>query len=190
MTVKGLEILAYDPRGIQGIGLNYATSNRGGCLVTGYTIAPEILGHPHAVDPTTTKGKAQWVKDFQDFTDLVNSAVNCLFTTFALGADDYAKLLSTITGWDLTASEILWIGERGYNLERMILNKYGFDGRHDTLPVRLLTEPIPSGPKQGQISKLPEMLMEYYDLRGWHDGIPTKETQKRLKLLETPTQMH
>jgi len=98
MTVKGLEMPAYDPRAIKGIGLNYATANRGGCHVTGYTIAPEVVGIPEKIDPLTPDGKAQWVKIFQDLTCVVNSTVNCLFTTFAIGAGDYAELLSSVTG--------------------------------------------------------------------------------------------
>jgi aldehyde:ferredoxin oxidoreductase len=183
MTVKGMEMPAYDPRGVQGIGLNYATSNRGGCHVTGYTISPEVLAHPQALDPTVTKDKATWVKIFQDLTTTVNSTVNCLFTTFAIGAPDYAKLLSAVTGWNLTPEEILLIGERGYNLERTIINKYGFDGKSDTLPARLLNDPIPAGPKKGMVNKLPEMLKEYYQLRGWENGIPTQKKLDELGII-------
>ncbi len=75
ITVKGLELPAYDPRAIQGIGLNYATANRGGCHVSGYTISPEVLGLPEKLDPHTTEGKAQLGQTFQDFTSVVNSSV-------------------------------------------------------------------------------------------------------------------
>ena len=182
MSVKGLEMPAYDPRGAKGIGLEYATSNRGGCHVTGYTISPEILGIPEKIDPLTPKGKAKWVKLFQDFTSVVNSAVNCLFTTFALGAEDYAAFLSPIMGVEYTADDILKIGERIYNLERVLLNKLGFDGKDDTLPPRLLREPMPEGPAKGQIVELDEMKKEYYQLRGWVDGKPTPEKLKELEI--------
>jgi len=175
MSVKGLELPAYDPRAIKGIGLNYATANRGGCHVTGYTVSPEVLGIPEKIDPLKVEGKAKWVKIFQDFTCVVNSTVNCLFTTFALGVKDYAELLSAVTGWNLTEDEILEIGERIYNLERVIINKYGFDGKDDTLPKRLLEEPMPEGPAKGQIAELEKMKEEYYKLRGWVNGVPTKE---------------
>jgi len=180
MSVKGLEMPAYDPRGAKGIGLNYATSNRGGCHVTGYTISPEILGLPAKIDPLTIEGKAQWVKTFQDFTSVVNSTVNCLFTTFALGAGDYAKLLSAVTGWSLTEDEIMLIGERIYNLERLIMSKYGFTDKDDTLPPRLTSEPMPEGPVKGQVVELEQMKIEYYRLRGWVNGIPTPEKLKEL----------
>ena len=182
MSVKGLELPAYDPRGAKGIGLTYATANRGGCHVTGYTISPEILGVPEKIDPLTIEGKAQWVKTFQDFTCVVNSTVNCLFSTFALGAEDYAKLLSAVTGWDLSTEEIMKIGERIYNLERLIINEYGFDGKDDTLPKRLLQEPMPEGVAKGQVVELEKMKEEYYKLRGWVDGRPTPEKLKELDI--------
>ncbi|MHA1596410.1 MAG: aldehyde ferredoxin oxidoreductase family protein, partial [Candidatus Asgardarchaeia archaeon] len=180
MSVKGLEMPAYDPRGAKGIGLEYATSNRGGCHVTGYTISPEVLGVPEQIDRFTTEGKAKWVKTFQDFTCVVNSTVNCLFTTFALGVDDYAKLLSAVTGWDLTGDDLMKIGERIYNLERLIINKYGFDSKDDVLPKRLLEEKMPEGPSKGHVVELDAMLKEYYKLRGWVDGKPTPEKLKEL----------
>ncbi len=182
MSVKGLELPAYDPRGAKGIGLTYATANRGGCHVTGYTISPEILGLPEKIDPLTIEGKAQWVKAFQDFTCVVNSTVNCLFTTFALGAEDYAKLLSAVTGWDMSAEDVMRIGESIYNLERVIMNKYGFTGKDDTLPKRLLQEPMPEGPAKGHVVELDKMKEEYYKLRGWVDGVPTPEKLKELEI--------
>ncbi|MEM3162312.1 MAG: aldehyde ferredoxin oxidoreductase family protein [Candidatus Bathyarchaeia archaeon] len=182
MSVKGLEMPAYDPRAIKGIGLNYATANRGGCHVTGYTISPEVLGIPEKIDPLKPEGKAKWVKIFQDFTCVVNSTVNCLFTTFALSARDYAELLSAVTGWNLDEDDILRIGERIYNLERVVITKYGFDGKDDTLPKRLLTEPMPEGPAKDHVVELEKMKDEYYTLRGWINGIPTKEKLKELEI--------
>ncbi len=180
MSVKGLELPAYDPRGAKGIGLNYATANRGGCHVTGYTISPEILGSPEKIDPLTYEGKAMWVKAFQDLTCVVNSAVNCLFTTFALGAEDYAYLLSAVTGREMSSDEVMLIGERIYNLERVIMNLYGFDGKDDVLPKRLLEEPMPEGPAKGEVVDLERLKEEYYRLRGWENGRPTKEKLREL----------
>lgn len=182
MSVKGLEMPAYDPRGIKGIGLEYATSNRGGCHITGYTISTEIFGIPEKTDPLAYEGKAQWTKMFQDLTSAVNSTVNCVFSTFALGAKDFAELLSAVTGWDLSEAEIVKIGERIYNLERVIMNRFGFDGKDDTLPSRLLKEPLPEGPAKGQVCELDRMKEEYYKLRGWVNGIPTPEKLKELEI--------
>ncbi|MEM2960109.1 MAG: aldehyde ferredoxin oxidoreductase family protein [Candidatus Bathyarchaeia archaeon] len=182
MSVKGLEMPAYDPRAIKGIGLNYATANRGGCHVTGYTVSAEILGIPEKIDSLTPEGKARWAKLFQDFTCVVNSTVNCLFSTFALGVKDYTDLLSAVTGWSLTEDEVLRIGERIYNLERVIINKFGFDGKDDTLPKRLLEEPMPEGPAKGHVVELEKMKEEYYKLRGWVDGKPSAEKIKELEI--------
>ncbi|MGQ4893312.1 MAG: aldehyde ferredoxin oxidoreductase family protein [Candidatus Njordarchaeia archaeon] len=186
MSVKGLEMPAYDPRAIKGIGLNYATANRGGCHVTGYTISPEVLGIPEQIDRLSYEGKAKWVKIFQDFTSVVNSAVNCLFETFALGVDHYAILLRDITGWeDLNGDELMKIGERIYNLERFIMNKYGFDRKDDYLPERLYKEPLPDGPSKGEVvdrEKFEKMLDEYYQLRGWIDGKVPPEKLKELEI--------
>ena len=179
MEVKGLEMPAYDPRGAKGIGLNYATANRGGCHVTGYTIAAEILGD---VDRFTIEGKAELTKIFQDFTSLVNSSVNCLFLTFALGLDEYAEMIGPITGWDVDADELLKTGERITNLERMLINKLGFTGKDDKLPKRLTDEKMPEGPSEGQVVDLETMKKEYYELRGWHDGIPTQAKIEELGL--------
>ncbi len=185
MSVKGLEMPAYDPRAIKGIGLNYATANRGGCHVTGYTVSPEVLGIPEQIDRLSYEGKAKWTKIFQDFTSVVNSTVNCLFRTFAIGVDAFADMLSSITGWDLTSDELMKIGERIYNLERLIMNKYGFDKKDDRLPKRLYTEPLPDGPSKGEVvdaQQFERMLEEYYKLRGWVDGKPTPEKLRELGL--------
>jgi len=95
MGVKKQEIPAYDPRGVQGMGLTYATSNRGACHVRGYTIANEILGVHEKLDPLVTEGKAATVKVFHDLTALVDSAGLCLFVTLTpgFGFEDMRALL-------------------------------------------------------------------------------------------------
>jgi len=182
MTVKKQELPAYDARGIQGIGLNYATSNRGGCHVRGYMIAPEVLSSPQALDRTVIDDKHTWTKIFQDLTAVIDSSGMCLFTSFALGAPEYAELLNAATGTNYDANSVLEVGERIYNLERVFNQKAGMKSEDDTLPKRLLEEPIPGGPSKGQLSKLGEMLPKYYEARGWEKGFPTKETLDRLKI--------
>jgi len=182
MTVKKLELPAYDARGIQGIGLNYATSNRGGCHVRGYMIAPEILGSPEALDRTVADDKHVWTKIFQDLTAIIDSSGLCLFTSFALGAPEYAALLNAATGTTYNVDELLEVGERIYNLERLFNQKAGMKPEDDTLPKRLLEEPIPDGVSKGQLSKLGEMLPKYYEIRGWENAFPTQATLERLDL--------
>ncbi|MDI6825297.1 MAG: aldehyde ferredoxin oxidoreductase family protein [Bacillota bacterium] len=183
MTAKKQEYPAYEPRAVQGIGLNYATSNRGGCHVRGYTISPEVLGVPEKLDPLVPDNKAFWVKAFQDATALVDSSGVCLFVTFAIGAPEIADLLAAATGEAYTTESGLLAGERIWNLERMFNLKAGFTRADDTLAPRLLSEPMPEGPARGQVSRLEVMLPEYYRLRGWdEEGRPTEETLARLGL--------
>jgi aldehyde:ferredoxin oxidoreductase len=184
MSVKKQEIPAYDARGIQGIGVNYATANCGAAHVRGYTISPEILGLPQQIDRTATEGKAGWVKIFQDLTAVIDSMGNCLFTSFALGAQEYADLLNAATGTAWTAEQLLEIGERIYNIERMFNKAAGMKPEDDRLPKRLLEEPITNGPSKGMVSKLDVMLPQYYAARGWVNAFPTDETLKKLGLDE------
>jgi len=180
MSVKKQELPAYDPRGIQGIGIQYATSNRGGCHVRGYLISPEILGIPEQLDRFATEGKAKWTKIFQDLTAVIDSLGVCLFTSFAMGAQNYVDLYNAAAGTNHTVESILEAGERIYNVERLFNVRAGIDGTQDTLPKRLLEEPIVDGPAKDNVHKLNELLPEYYELRGWKEGAPTAETLKRL----------
>lgn len=183
MTVKKQEMPAYDARGIQGIGLTYATSNRGGCHVRGYMISPEILGLPQPLDRFATEDKALWTKIFQDLTAVIDSSGMCLFTSFALGAAEYAEMINAATGTNYTPAELLEVGERIYNIERLFNKAAGMKPEDDTLPKRLLEEPIPDGPSKGEVSKLHILLPQYYELRGWENAFPTEATLKRLELL-------
>ena len=184
MSVKKQEMPAYDARGVQGIGITYATSNRGGCHVRGYTIAPEVVGLPVQLDRTVTDDKAFWSKTFQDLTAVIDSMGLCLFTSFALDAPEYTKLLNAACGTEYTPEQVLEIGERIYNIERMFNKAAGMKPEDDRLPKRLLTEPVPAGPSKGMTSQLNITLPQYYEVRGWKDAFPTDETLKRLGLDE------
>lgn len=183
MTVKGQEFPAYDPRGIQGMGLAYATSNRGACHLRGYTVSSEILGVPEKTDPLSTEGKAPLVKAFQDATAAVDSSGLCVFTTFAWTLDDIAPQVDGACEGDWSPERMLEVGERVWNLERKFNNEAGLTSADDNLPQRLLTEGAPSGPAQGKVNELDKMLPEYYQVRGWtEDGQLTPETAQRLGL--------
>jgi aldehyde:ferredoxin oxidoreductase len=184
MSVKKQELPAYDPRGLQGHGLQYATSNRGGCHVRGYLIAPEVLGVPEKLDPHALEGKAGWAKLFQDLTASIDSLGLCLFTSFALTADDYAGLYSAIAAPGCTAEALLKTGDRIWNAERLFNLAAGVGPEQDTLPKRLLEEPVADGPSKGRVHRLPELLDEYYRERGWDaEGAPTKEKLAELDLV-------
>ena len=183
MTVKKQEMPAYDPRAVQGMGLTYATSNRGGCHVRGYMTAVEILGDPVKLDNLATEGKAGWDIIFQNLTAAIDSSGMCLFSTFGLGGDDLAELMTAATGIPYSTEEFMKAGERVWNLERLFNLQAGFTAGDDTLPVRMLKEPIVSGPAKGHVNRLGQMLPEYYMLRGWDpSGIPTKEKLDSLGL--------
>ncbi|QER41923.1 aldehyde ferredoxin oxidoreductase family protein [Thermodesulfobacterium sp. TA1] len=183
MSVKKLELPAYDPRGVQGHGLVYATANRGGCHVRGYLISAEILGIPQKLDRFSLENKAEWAKLFQDLTAVIDSLGMCLFTSFALGLKDYVDLINAVCGTDYTEETLLTAGERINNLERLFNLKAGIDPSQDTLPKRLLEEPIPEGPSKGAVHKLSELLPKYYEVRGWDEkGYPKEETLKRLEI--------
>jgi len=185
MDVKKQEIPAYDPRGVQGMGLTYATSNRGACHVRGYTIANEVLGVHEKLDPLVTEGKAATVKVFQDLTALVDSSGLCLFVTLTpgFGFDDMQAMIKGATGFDYTVHEVKVAGERIWNLEKLFNLKAGFTRDDDTLPKRLLEEPLTEGGPKGQVCRLEDMLPEYYELREWDEnGVPKPELLKRLGL--------
>jgi aldehyde:ferredoxin oxidoreductase len=183
MSVKGLEFPAYDGRALQGMALEYATSNRGACHVRGYMVSPEVLGIPVKLDPAATEGKAPMLKAFQDLTAVVDSAGICLFTTFAWSADDIQPQIQAAVGGDWPTARLLEAGERIWNLERQFNLAAGFTAKDDTLPKRLLTEGARTGPQKGKVAELGRMLPEYYQVRGWTaEGVPTPETAARLGL--------
>lgn len=183
MSVKGQEFPAYDPRGIQGMGLTYATSNRGACHLRSYTVASEILGIPEKTDPLVTEGKAGLVKAFQDATAAVDSSGLCVFTTFAWTLEDFYPQIDAACEGEWTLERLAQTGERIWNMERQFNMAAGFTAKDDTLPKRLLTEAAATGPAAGKVNGLDKMLPEYYELRGWSkDGVPTPDTLRSLGL--------
>ena len=183
MSVKGQEFPAYDGRGIQGIGLAYATSNRGACHLRGYTVASEVAGIPVKTDPLATEGKAALVKAFQDATAVVDSSGLCVFTTFGWTMNDIQPQIAGACGDQFTQDNLMAIGERIWNLERNYNMAAGITAKDDTLPQRILKEAAKTGPAKGKVNELGKMLPEYYELRGWSsEGVPTKQTLERLGL--------
>ncbi len=183
MSVKGQEFPAYDARGIQGMGLTYATSNRGACHLRSYTVASEILGIPVKTDPLTTEGKPDLVKAFQDATAVFDSSGTCVFTTFAWTLADLQPQLAAACGDDFTLDNLNLIGERIWNLERDFNNRAGFTRKDDDLPKRLKTEAVKTGPAKGLVSGIDKMIPEYYKIRGWdEEGRLKPETRARLGL--------
>lgn len=183
MHVKGLELPAYDPRGMQGQGLGYATSNRGGCHLRGNMLGFEVLGTPKLVDPDATGGKAGLLIVAQHLGAALDSLSLCKFSSFALSEEHYARLYSAVTGFKMGGQELLLAGERIWNLERLYNLREGFTAGDDRLPTRLLEDPN----EQGQVVDLAPMLEEYYRFRGWdQEGVPRPEKLERLGLAGLP----
>lgn len=185
MSVKRQELPAYDPRGLQGHGLAYATSVRGGDHVYGYMIAPEVLGSPEKLDPYSNDGKAVWTKTFQDLTAFIDSSGACLFTSFPLGAADYGAMVSAVTGYEIDAGEVLRIGERVWNMQKVFNLRAGCTREDDTLPPRLLREPLTEGAPKGRVWEREPLLDDYYRAWGWdREGRPTPEKLSELDIGE------
>ena len=184
MHVKGLEMPGYEPRAAKGMGLGYATSDRGACHLRAYTADKELLAYGGAVDPVKVDGKAKLVVDYQNEKALIDSTGICFFASFALSFREIGEMLATATGLPLDEADTLrTIGERVYNLTRLFNVREGVRRKDDCLPRRLLKEHMPEGPAKGSTVELDKMLNEYYVLREWDEnGIPKSETIKRLNL--------
>lgn len=176
MGSKKQGFAAYDPRGSVGMGLAYATSNRGACHLRGYTVSVEHFGNPVKLDPFTTEEKPYWLSIMQNTTSFVDSAGICLFSTFDMDpGTDVMSMVSEVWGQDMgTPEDMLKIGERVWNLERLFNNAAGLTRADDSLPPRITSEPLTEGASKGHVVDLQPMLDEYYQLRGWDaQGQPT-----------------
>lgn len=187
MSVKGMSIPAYDPRGIKGMGLAYATSNRGACHLRAYTPAAEVIGNvlgPSTVtDPLEWEGKGKLIVIFQNVHTVTDCLNVCKFATFAENMDAFAEQYATITGNPMDADGLLKVGERVYNLERYYNNLAGFREGSDYLPERFLKEPSDGPGSKGHVCELDEMLAEYYAERGWVNGVVPESKLIELEII-------
>jgi aldehyde:ferredoxin oxidoreductase len=188
MTVKGMAIPAYDPRGIKGMGLGYATSNRGACHLRAYTPAAEVvfnvLGSTDEYDPLAYEGKGELTVIFQNVHTMTDCLDVCKFATFPESLDTFAAQFSAIIGEEVDANYLLEVGERVFNLERHYNNLAGHGEGSDYLPERFLKEPSTGPGSEGHICELPEMLEEYYQVRGWENGVVPESKLRELEIIE------
>lgn len=176
MGVKGQEFAGYDSRALQGMGLGYATSNRGACHLKHDVFSQDMKDQ-------SGNGKAQPCKDSQDEIAAIDSTGLCIFTAGAWGMEDYAAQVDAACEGDWPTERLVELGERIWNIERQFNLRAGLTAADDTLPKRLLETPAPSGTAKGKVCELEMMLKEYYQLRGWGtDGVPTADTLERLGL--------
>jgi aldehyde:ferredoxin oxidoreductase len=191
MVSKGQEFAGYEPRGAQGMGLAYATSSIGASHMRGDTAYIELLGVPMTIDPLNWSTKPQIVKDWQEVFAVIDSAGLCVFfsirnlttPTQDVRPTGILELLNAATGVGYDMDSLMRAAERIINAERLFLVKAGFNRKDDSLPPRIVGEPLPDGPAKGMVCHLDEMLNDYYRLRGWtQDGIPTDKKLKELGL--------
>jgi aldehyde:ferredoxin oxidoreductase len=193
MHVKGMEFPAYDPRSVKAHGLNFATSPIGASHCIGWNKF-EIKGTPRQVDPLAVEGKAEITKYVQDETAAAETAIFCTFplSSEMVTLDRYSKLLYSATGIETFKNpKYLWlVGERIFNLEKAFNIRENSNTNQDTMPDRILKEPVPREPSKGQVFELDTLLRDYYMLRGWNKkGIPTKEKLEVLGLAEVADEL-
>jgi len=222
IQAKGMELSAYEPRHAAGMGLGYATSNRGGChLNGGYLVYLEGLGLD--VDSITTSGKASLVVLFQNIMEAISAAGSCVFTSypifpnyvfahpnapitrfvtwviphvgpvvamitmfselwqFPLFLVPHATSIKLATGVNMTVGNFLTVGARGYNTERMANMVLGQKPGSDKLPKRL-TDILEDPNDERSSVKLDLLLKDYYKIRRWRNGVPTKKILNKLKI--------
>jgi aldehyde:ferredoxin oxidoreductase len=158
MVAKGQEFAGYDPRAEQGMGLAYATSPIGASHMRGDPAYIELLGVPTLIDPREWQGKGRLVKVWQDVFSVIDAVGLCVFFTIRNLVDPdpditptgITSLLNAVTGAGYSVEEVLQAGERIFNAERLFLNRAGIDRSQDTLPPRILGEPVPAGPAPGR----------------------------------------
>jgi aldehyde:ferredoxin oxidoreductase len=170
MSVKGLELPAYDPRGAYGMALAYCTSNRGGCHLRAYPISHEILRKPVPTDRFSFAGKARIIKIAEDTNAAIDSLVACKFSFFGATLEEYGEILSAVTGLDYSPQGLKELGERIYLIERSYNVANGFTMADDLLPDRFFTEAGSSGegievPPIDRV-RFEEELRKYYRIRG------------------------
>jgi aldehyde:ferredoxin oxidoreductase len=149
----------------------------------GNMLGLEVLGLPKLIDRFQVQGKSSYVILHQDIAAAIDSLVICKFTNLAVAEEYFARALSAVTGLDFSTGELVRVGERIWNLERLYNLREGFTAADDTLPPRLLEEAVEEGPSQGWVSNLPPMLAEYYRARGWDSqGVPMRAKLEELEL--------
>lgn len=178
---KGLELPAYDIRGIKGMGLAVAVAVRGGDHLTAAVYGTELVGKWwkfSGIDRFSAENKGYLVKMHEDLMTLYDIVGVCKFTRHSFLAEAFPEMVKAVTGISLSVADLLTIGERVYNLQRAFNAREGLDRRADTLPSRVFEDPIPKGESKGSLIKRSEferMLDDYYQARGWsEDGFPTK----------------
>jgi aldehyde:ferredoxin oxidoreductase len=200
MQVKGLELPAYDSRAAKITGLAFATANRGGDHITGYVQGPTFLASPFLViedseiqDPLVENpDETRVVKELEDVLTTFDALGSCKFMGMGSDAEEITDIIKAVTGWEFEVADLRKAGERIYNLERAFNVREGMTRADDTLPKRLLEDPLPEGQAEGHVNNLEVLLDPYYEFRGWDKatGKPTPEKLRELGLEDVINQIH
>jgi aldehyde:ferredoxin oxidoreductase len=190
---KKVEVAGHSARALKGMSVGYATGTRGGS----HHDARPTLQYMGEFDRTKVERQPLFAVKTQNFTAMNDSLTQCRFASErGYGGtinDNYVKMISGVTGWNLTLEDVEKLGERIYNLERVFNCREGIRRQDDTLPTRTLTQPIPGGPSKGMYTPPAEfesLLNEYYQLRGWGpNGMPTVSKLKELGLEDVITDL-
>lgn len=190
MEVKRLEFPGWEVRSSPGMGLAYATAERGADHERAFPIAYEVRGAKtpdgKTLDRYGVEGKAFVTKYDQDMNAFFYSVALCDMVTGAVGQERCVDLLNAATGWNMTSEEVPLIGERIWNIVRLFNVREGFSREEDTLPERVFRDPLTTGVAAGKTidrQNFEKMLNEYYEIRGWdRNGIPTQKKCKELGL--------
>lgn len=168
--VKGLEPAGYDPRVLKGMGLAYATSDRGACHLRTTFYKPELSG---LIDPAQVEGKARMFIDFEDRLNIYDCLIFCRFYRDIIHWEELIKVLYLLTGNRYSVADLHSISARIQNLTRLFNLREGASRSDDLLPQRLMSEPINEKRDLITSKELEAMLGDYYLLRGWDEnGIP------------------
>ena len=185
--VNGLEVPMHDPRAFVGMGLVYATSPRGACHLQGDMFLVDLGAPVPELDIQigdrfeSSPAKALMVSRAQDWRTLYNSLVMCVFCNPPVNT--ILGMLNAATGWSVQVSDLLPLGERAFNLKRMLNGKLGLTAHNDRLP-KLLLQPLPMSGAETRVPDMGVLLPAYYQVRGWdaQTGMPTSEKLRELGL--------
>jgi aldehyde:ferredoxin oxidoreductase len=183
--VKGMEPPAYDARGLKGMALAYAISPRGACHLRAGVYGIELTGKWwkfSGIDRYSTDRKGEMVATMDDLMSLYDTLGICKFSRHVYLVDSLPDLVECVTGIRYSTEELFRIGAMANRMKKIINIRAGFSRKDDSLPPRILLDPIPEGPSKG--SKVSEeelsvMLDDYYEAKGWdRDGNPSEEQIK------------
>jgi aldehyde:ferredoxin oxidoreductase len=189
MTVKGLELPAYDPRASYPQALGYMTSPTGAChLRGGYAVSLAFFGGTKEIPRFSLLQSPIAIRNMQNLGIIQDSLGICRFTGFAFSTEPWARMVSGLTGADFSTAHLEEIAERVATLERLFNLRAGFKAEDDTLPDRFVEESIPVEDRDRNIPReaIARMRSDYYSVRGWAEdsGLPLPETLEALNLKE------